>query len=96
MQIFTQDNKLIDLNLSLFENKDKDKKTERGELLRFFVDNIKNKKGKSYGFPFLAMKLSHLNTQDLYYFVSTCKDRLTRQGQDTMQKYFWWSIKSNQ
>lgn len=71
----------------------KDNKTERGELILFFVENIKNKKGNKYKFPFIAMKLAHLELKDLYYFVSSCKDRLQRSGQETMQKYFWWSIK---
>ena len=79
---------------TLFEEKVKTKETERGELLRFFVENIKNKKGKPYTFPFMAMKLSHLELQDLYFFVSACKDRLNRNGQATMSKYFWWSLKS--
>lgn len=91
MQITDKDGKLVEYK---FQEKGKDKKTERGELLRFFVDNIKNKNGKSYKFPFIAMKLSHLSINDLYYFVSACKDRLNREGQVTMQKYFWWSIKN--
>lgn len=92
MQITNQQGQLVDYN---FSNKEKNNKTERGELLKFFVDNIKNKKGKTYSFSFIAMKLSHLNIQDLYYFVSSCKDRLSREGEITMQKYFWWSIKNN-
>lgn len=69
--------------------------TERGELLRFFNERVKNIKGKPYGFPMMGKKLAHLTLQDLYYFQSVYKDIENRKGEIAAQKFFWWSLKAN-
>ena len=80
---------------SILQNKSfKVGKSERADLLKFFIENIPDKNGNKYKPQFLAVKLSHLSKSDLYYFISVCKDILSRKGQVSMQKYFWWSIKS--
>ena len=68
--------------------------SERAELLTFFIDNLKDKNNKPYKPARIGMLLAHIPTKDLYYFISTCKDTLNRRGQEAMQKYFWFSIKS--
>jgi len=73
----------------------KEKKTsERAELISFFVDNLRNKNNKSFSARMIAIKLSHIPTKDLYYFISVCKDIDNRRGRDAMGKFFWWSLKS--
>lgn len=69
-------------------------RSERAELLSYFVENIKNKDDKPFNARMIAVKLSHLSVQDLYYFKSVCKDIYNRQGQTALNKYFWWSIKA--
>lgn len=74
----------------------KEKKTsERAELLRYFVDTLRNKNKKPFPARMIAIKLSHIPTKDLYYFISVCKDIDNRRGRDAMSKFFWWSLKSN-
>jgi hypothetical protein len=73
----------------------KKRTTERGELLRFFVDRIKNIKGKPYSFRMIAVKLSHLTLSDLYYFKSVYTDIENRSGDIAAQKFFWWSLKAS-
>jgi hypothetical protein len=74
----------------------KEKKTsERAELIKFFVDTLRDKKGKQYPARRIAVTLSHLQREDLYNFISQCKDVKNRKGIESMQKFFWWSLKSN-
>lgn len=73
---------------------DKKKTSERAELLKFWVDNLRDIKGKPYKPARIGMLLAHLSIQDLYAFKSQCNDRLTRNGQETFQKYFWYAIKA--
>lgn len=68
---------------------------ERQEVLKFFVENIKDKNGKQYSPKFLAIKLSHIPTKDLYYMISIYKDTEKRRGSIGAQKEFWWSLKAN-
>jgi len=70
------------------------KTSERAELIKFWVDNVLNKKGKKYPPARIAMLLSHLTINDLYYFKSVCNDVMNRSGQVSFQKFFWWSIKA--
>jgi len=73
----------------------KKKGSERAELIKFFVDNLKQKNGKPFSARMIAIKLSHLSLEDIRYFISMCKDIKNRRGQEAMQKYFWFSIKIN-
>ena len=68
--------------------------SERAELIKFFVDNLKQKNGKPFPARGIAVKLSHLKMEDLYYFKSVCADLQKCKGQVAFQKYFWWSIKN--
>lgn len=73
----------------------KKSRSERAELIQFFVDRLRNKDGKPFSARLIAVKLSHLkDLQDLYYFKSVCEDTLNRKGLADMQKFFWWSIKA--
>lgn len=76
----------------LFDPK-KVRTSERSELIKFFVENLKDKKGKQYKPARIAMLLSHLKVKDLYVFKSMCKDRLDRNGEVAMNKYFWFSLR---
>lgn len=81
--------------ISLFAKLPTSKKTsERGELIKFFVENLKDKKNKPYKPARIGMLLSHLSVKDLYSFQSMCSDRLLRNGQETFQKFFWFSIRA--
>ena len=82
---------------SLFElleqRKEVKSHSKRAELLRFFIENIPDKNGKQYKPQFLAVKLSHIPTKDLYYMISIFKDTEKRRGKVGAIKEFWWSIK---
>lgn len=69
------------------------KTSERAELVKFFVDNVTNKKGKKYSAGFIASKLAHIPTKDLYYMISVAKDYERRGG--SIGKYFWGSLKTS-
>lgn len=69
------------------------KGSERAELLKFFIENIPDKNGNKYKPQFLAVKLSHIPTKDLYYSMSIFKDTEKRRGKVGAIKEFWWSIK---
>ena len=69
-------------------------KSERAELIKFFHENILDKNGKQYRPQFLAVKLAHIPTKDLYYSVSIFKDTEKRRGIIGARKEFWFSIKS--
>ena len=69
-------------------------KSERAELIKFFVDNLRNKKDEKFPAKMIAIKLSHIPTKDLYYMISVFKDKVNRDGLQSANKWFWWSIKS--
>ena len=69
------------------------KGSERGDLIQFFVDNLRDKNGNKYPAKRIAIKLSHLKLPDLYYFKSVFIDILKRKGEDAAGKYFNWSLK---
>lgn len=74
---------------------DKTKQTERGELLRQFMENInkeRDKKLRPLTFSRVAFLVQHIPTGDLYPFLSMCNDRKTRNG--CFSKFFWWAIKA--
>jgi hypothetical protein len=67
--------------------------SERGELLDYFFEFLSPTWGgrrpltKSY----LAMKISHLKLEDLYYLKSSFQDRVNRG--ENYSKYFWGVLK---
>lgn len=67
--------------------------SERSELIKFFVDNLRNQNNKPFSSSFIAIKLSHCSCKDLRYMISVFKDNLNRKGLDGASKEFWWSIK---
>lgn len=69
------------------------KTSERAELLKFFVDTLRNKNKKPFSAKMIAIKLSHIPTKDLYYMISIFKDAQNRKGLDYASKWFWYSIK---
>ena len=72
-----------------------DRRTERGELLRYFTDKINadrdGNRFKKLPVAAVGVKLSHLALADLYYLKSTCEDA-ERRGKP-FSAIFWWSIK---
>ncbi len=67
--------------------------SERAELLRFFIDNLRQKNGKPFSARMIAFKLSHLKLPDLYYTKSVFSDILKCKGLDSASKWFWFSIR---
>lgn len=68
--------------------------TERGELMREFIENInqeRDKKMRPLNFGRMAVLLQGIPTNDLYAFLSMCKDRKRVNG--SFSKYFWWALK---
>ncbi len=74
---------------------EKKKGSERADVLKYFVANLKNKNKKPFSARMIAIKLAHLSLKDLYYFKSVCSDIDNRSGNTAMNKYFWWSLKSD-
>lgn len=66
----------------------KKKGSERGDLLQYFTDTIKDRKGKPYRIAYIAMRLSHLQVKDLYYLQSLCKQS------NNFERTFWGSLKA--
>ena len=64
---------------------------ERQLVLKDFLDRLnppRIKAGyKPYKPAYMGMKLSHLNTQDLYFFLSECKHA------NNFSKYFHWALR---
>lgn len=77
-----------------YKKEDRGKISQRAELIKFFVDNLKDREGKKYEARRIAVKLSHLEMRDLYFLRSECQDIINRRGVKAMNKWFWWSIKS--
>ncbi|MDE2071606.1 MAG: hypothetical protein KGI70_02665 [Patescibacteria group bacterium] len=78
--------------------KDKDKRTERGELMRFFMQKLNRTRARD-GLPALTMArmgrvLIAIPTRDLYYLKSICEDaeRRSDKGWDAFSKKFWWEV----
>ncbi len=73
--------------------KEKKSTSERAELVKFFVSNLKNKKGGFFPPKRIAIALSHIPTKDLYFMQSVMKDIINRSGAESAQKWFWWSLR---
>ncbi len=72
----------------------KNRKTERGELLKEFLQSVNAERGvkfKPLTFGRMAKLLKGKSLQELYGFLSQCKDRKVRNG--SFSKYFWYSLK---
>ena len=82
---------------SLQKKKDAERKTERGELMRYFMERLNPGRVKD-GLPPLSMGrmgrlLVAIPTRDLYYLKSVCDDAEARNGAAAFSKKFWWEIK---
>ena len=74
----------------------KDKATERGELMQYFMQKL-NRARMRDGLPPLTMPrmgrlLVAIPTPDLYFLKSVCDDADKRNGIDAFCKKFWWEI----
>ncbi len=74
----------------------KDKATERGELMQYFMQKL-NRARLRDGMPALTMGrmgrlLVAIPTPDLYFLKSVCDDADQRSGIDSFCKKFWWEI----
>ncbi len=76
-------------------NKGQEKKTERGELMKYFMERLNPSRVrdglKPLSMPRMGRLLVAIPTQDLYFLKSVCDDAAKR-GQDFSKK-FWWEIK---
>lgn len=85
-------NKLADL-IAKFEIS-LTKQTERGELMREFIENVNAERDKIFKpitYGRMGKLLEGIPTNDLYTFLSMCKDRKQRNG--SFSKFFWWALK---
>ena len=76
--------------------KKKDRATERGELLLYFMQKLNMPRGRD-GMPPLtigrmAKTLEGIPTLDLYFLKSICDDAQRRGDIDSFSKKFWWEI----
>lgn len=73
----------------------KENKTERGELMRYFMEKLNHSRVKD-GLPPLTMPrmgrvLVAIPTRDLYFLKSVCDDAESRGN--SFSKKFWWEVK---
>jgi hypothetical protein len=61
------------------------------EFLEIINSERMNTKYKSLSGRVLAIKVSHIPTQDLYYLLSVCKDYMNRKG--SFSRCFFGSLK---
>lgn len=77
--------------------KKRERLTERGELMRYFMDklNIPRKRDglAPLTMPRMGRLLIAIPTKDLYYLKSVCDDADKRHGLDAFSKKFWWEIR---
>lgn len=66
---------------------------ERAEMIRYFQDKLRDKKGKPFTARFIAVKLGDIkDVRDLQFLKSKCLDAENRGY--SFGKCFWWSIKA--
>jgi len=63
--------------------------SERAALIEQFVEELR--KEQPIEARFVAVKLAHVSTQDLYRFLSTCKDYKARN--QSFRKCFFGALK---
>jgi len=72
----------------------KSARSERAELIRFFAEQITDKKGDLYKPAFIAIRLSHYTVDQLYGLKSGFSDRLRREDTVAAQKWWWFTTKT--
>lgn len=75
----------------------KEKATERGEMMRYFMDKLNYARVRDGLAPLtmgrMGRTLVAIPTKDLYYLKSVCDDADKRGGLDAFCKKFWWEVK---
>ena len=76
--------------------KKKDRATERGELMRYFMQKLNITRTRD-GLMSLTMgrmgrALEAIPTKDLYFLKSVCDDASKRGDINSFSKKFWWEI----
>ena len=79
------------IKLELTRKLEKDRRTERGELMRYFCSRI-NPSRLNEGLPEITMSrmgkiLEGIPTKDLYYLKRVCSES------KNFSKKFWWELK---
>ena len=81
----------------LGQAKKRDNATERGELMKFFMERLNPGRVKD-GYPKLTMArmgriLQVIPTKDLYFLKSVCLDAESKSKlKNAFSKKFWWEI----
>lgn len=78
------------IKIALKQTRSRIRITERGELMRYFVDRINPSRTRD-GLPKLSMArmgkiLEQIPTKDLYYLKRICDDS------GNFSKRFWWEL----
>lgn len=76
--------------------KKKDRKTERGELMRYFLQKLNITRGRDGLVPLtmgrIGKALQAIPTKDIYFLKSVCDDSQKRGDINSFSKRFWWEI----
>lgn len=76
--------------------KKNEKQTERGELMRFFLERLNAARAKDglgpLTMPRMGRVLVAIPTKDLYFLKSICEDAGARGGPNAFSKKFWWEV----
>ena len=71
--------------------------SERADLIRFFQEEkFIDKNGKVFQARFIAVRLGHFTTDQLYALKSGYLDRKKRNGDTMARKYFWFTTKTQE
>jgi hypothetical protein len=78
------------ISAHILKKQNDDRRTERGDLMKYFCDEI-NRARVSDGLPPVTMGrmgklLQQIPTKDLYYLKRVCDDS------NNFSKKFWWEI----
>ena len=83
--------KHISMHLRKKTTESDDRRTERGELMRYFCDELNPSRTREGMQPIsmgrMGRLLQGIPTKDLYYLQTVCK------GAKNFSKKFWWELK---
>lgn len=81
---------------SLGRTSSKERATERGELMQYFLERLNRSRVRDGLRPLTMGRLGRLfmamSIQDLYYLKSICDDAEARNGLAAFSKKFWWEV----
>lgn len=94
--VYTDPMDHISSHMSGSGKKKKDRATERGETMQYFMQKLNAGRARD-GMPPLTMGrmgriLVGIPTQDLYFLKSVCDDAAKRGDMTSFSKKFWWEI----